>query len=521
MSSVAPNRLLRLVQVAALLGAVTCSEPAEIPPATTGAGTGGGGELEPGGRGGAFGGAGGAGATTGTVGTGGETGVGGWSRPGGAGGAAGKGGTAGSGGVGGAAGVGGTAEPFPPWLADDGIWSPDPPGPPIDEACVTLSADPASLPLLPLQWETCGKGCEKARVLQGGSDIAQLPHLSTQFRDGIETPLLIQRQPFYYRSDRGKSGRALYRIIDLISGRTIAALQRAMEPLQGGCHERTWSRENALHLELVVAKSYQKGTYDLETNRWIWQQPLRPGVGVETCFPLEFQAGGRTLYLCGTKIYASLDPGSSEVALLEDLGEEYVADSGADDADLAIWTEMKYRGQGSRVRGWAPDGQGVRTLLSDLPGDTCLVGLSETRIAGAMIEPRGRRGCDASMGKFTIWYAERSGEGAGPGVTISPQISDLSMAFYRTLSTAGDFISVQVARKGVPNDDRDNVILVRTTDWAKRWIPPLPGHTIYHHTLTKRYLYLALTGPGAGYGVHDSVYRYDLTMFDSLGEPME
>jgi len=271
----------------------------------------------------------------------------------------------------------------------------------------------------------------------------------------------------------------------------------------------------------VVSKSYQKGTYDLETNRWIWQQPLRPGVGVETCFPLEFQNGGRTLYLCGTKIYASLDPGSSEVALLEDLGEEFVADSGADDANLAIWTEMKYRGQGSRVRGWAPDGQGVRTLLSDLPGDTCLVGLSETRIAGAMIEPQGRRGCDASMGKFTIWYAERIGERVGPSITISPQISDLRMAFYRTLSTAGDFISVQVARKGVPNDDRDNVILVRTTDWAKRWIPPLPGHTIYHHTLTKRYLYLALTGPGAAYGVHDSVYRYDLTKFDSIGEPLE
>ena len=282
-----------------------------------------------------------------------------------------------------------------------------------------------------------------------------------------------------------------------------------------------WSRENALHLALSAAKRYQKGTFDLSANRWIWQLPLRPSVGVETCFPLEFQNGGRTLYLCGKKIYASLEPGSSEVTELEDLGEEFVADSGADDADLAIWAEMKYRGQGSRIRGWAPDGQGVRMLLSDLPGDTCAVGLSGTRIAGAMIEPRDGRGCRATYGKFTVWYAERHGvDSAGPEVAFSPQITDRSVVPEKA-TTAGDFIAVKVAQTDKGLENRDNVILVRTTDWAKRWVPPPPGHAIYDHTLTSRYLYVAPTGVGGTWEIHDSVYRYDLTKFESIGEPLE
>jgi len=484
--------------VAALLGAATCNAPAEGPPATAGEGA-------SGGQGGVSGGAGG---------DGGGAGLGG----------AANGGSGGTEGVGGTSGAGSTEEPFPSWLADESIWGPEPDGPAAIEACRFESADESDLPLSKLNWESCGAGCERASVLQTGARYAQLPRLSTTMIDGVETPILVQLESFEYPTVHGRSARTLFRVIDLESNGTIAALQRIREPIHvngSSCTLRSWSRENALHVDLLVGKSRQKGTYDPDSKRWIWQLPLRPSVGVETCFPLEFQNGGRTLYLCGTKIYASLEPGSSEVAELEDLGEEFVASSGADGSDLAIWTEMKYRGQGSRIRGWAPDGRGVRTLLSDLPGDTCYVGLSETRIAGAMIEPQGRRGCRATYGKFTVWYAERNGvESAGPEVAFSPHISNRSIWLDKT-TTAGDFIAVQVIQTNKGLENRDNVILVRTTDWAKRWVPPPPGHAIYDHTLTSRYLYVAPTGVGGTYEIHDSVYRYDLTKFESIGEPLD
>lgn len=501
----AATRPLLLVQVAALLGAAACADPRATPrPEGTGGSIAneGGGSGDGGGIAGAAGGSGGDG-TGGIAGT--------------------------AGGSGEMGGTGGTAEKLPAWLADDHLWASEPAGPPVDDACVTLSADPAKLPLPVLRWESCGEGCVRAStILLGENDHrAAIPRLSKTTRDGIERAYLRQEEWFSHQTEQGSIDRGLFRIIDLSSGETIGALQqirRIPNPPRSICGGRNWSRENALHLDLSTSTKpwlHQRGTFDPLAKSWIWQVPYVPSVGVETCFPLEFQNGGRTFYLCGKKIYASLEPGSSELSEFEDLGEEYFAESGADDADLAIWTEMKLNQQGSRVRGWAPGWPNARTLLDGLEGDTCLVGMSETRIVGAMIEARGKRGCNANLGRFTVWYAERSGDGAGPTVTVSPPISDLSMALYRTVSTAGDFISVQVARQGVPNDDRDNVILIRTSDWAKRWIPPLPGHTLYHHTLTKRYLYLALTGAGSGYGFHDSVYRYDLTKFETLGEPMD
>ncbi|HEY0840125.1 MAG TPA: hypothetical protein VGD74_08055, partial [Vulgatibacter sp.] len=380
--------------------------------------------------------------------------------------------------------------------------------------------DAAALAIPGLDWENCGIGCERADTRQGGSSIAQRPRLSTTIRNGVETTYLVQWQPFYYKPERKRSVRNLSRIIDLTSGRTVAALQRVREPIQQSCNMREWSRENALHLELATGRLYAKGTFDLSTKRWIWQKPIREGVGVETCFPLEFQNGGRTLYLCKTRIYASLEPGSSEVTLFEDLEDEYVAESGSDDADLAIWTEMKRYQRGSRVRGWAPDGAGSRTILDDLPGDTCSVGLSATRFAGAMIEATGRRGCDARFGKFSVWYADRNGTAAGSTVSFSPQITDRAIVLDKT-TTAGEYIAVQVIQQEGKHEDRDNVIFVRTSDWATRWLPPLPGHAVYDHALSTRYLYVALTGWGADYGDHEAVYRYDLSKFDSIGEPLE
>lgn len=508
-----PRRLLRWVEVAALLGAAACADPLNTP--------------RLGETGGSIGGLGGGGGTGGFAGEGGSEGT---SGSGGDG----TGGFSGSvGGTGGIGGNGGNAEAFPSWFADDSLWAFEPAAPPVDEACVTLSADPAKLPLPVLRWESCGDGCERAGTLLGESAAAAvnkkaaIPRLSTTTRDGVETPYLKQEEWFSYKTETGSVVRTLFRIIDLSSGHTVGALQRISQipdPPLAVCGGRVWSRENSLHLDLSISTKkpsmHQRGTFDPLSKRWIWQMPIVPSVGVETCFPLEFQNGGRTFYLCGRKVYASLEPGSSDLSEFEDLGEEYFAESGADDSDLAIWTEMNVHQKGSRVRGWAPGWSKARTLLDGLVGDTCHVGLSENRIAGAMIEARGKRGCYANLGKFTVWYAARSDEGAGPTVTISPPISDLSMSLD-AVSTAGEFISVQVTRQGVSNDDRDNVILVRTTDWAKRWIPPLPGKSIYHHTLTKRYLYLALTGAGAGYDYHDSVYRYDLSKFDSLGQPME
>jgi len=65
--------------------------------------------------------------------------------------------------------------------------------------------------------------------------------------------------------------------------------------------------------------------------------------------------------------------------------------------DLVLWQELRRAEEtGSRVRGWRPDGGGVRTLLDGIPVDTCSVGLSPTHVAGMASDSRALRSAGSS-----------------------------------------------------------------------------------------------------------------------------
>ncbi|WP_157370700.1 hypothetical protein [Vulgatibacter incomptus] len=339
------------------------------------------------------------------------------------------------------------------------------------------------------------------------------------FAEGEERAVLTTSYSFLYDSKTlGESARGLRRIIDLGTGKTVAALQRIREPLMQPCSYRVYSFDNAFHVMMSTETDERelkivKGTWEISYGRWLWQKPPRLADARDKyCSTLEFRNGGRTFFLCPQTISASLVPGSSDVSLLDDVEDGYMVESGAEDADLAIWAERKSFENGSRIRAWAPDGRGLRTVISDLPWRTWAVGLDRARIVGAA------RGVDGLPGAIAVWFAPRVLE-KEPKVTLGPVMAGL-VGLPQKIKSADDFISVEVFNGNESGPRDTSLILIRTSDWSKRWFGSVGEQLPIDHTLTSEYLYVTYSGWGANWGKDaNSVYRYDLSKFDSIGVP--
>lgn len=467
-------------------------------------------------------------------------------NPGGAGGTAGEGGPGGSGGAGaaggagasgGAGGIGGAAGMRMPeltlpehqaWLNDQRNWQPLPGQESWDRECSFWTSVPDRIALPVLTWEPCGEGCARADVLQGHGNEATYAALGISTAGGNGRPFLRMAQGLI---TSGGHDLTLHRIIDLTSGVTSAVLQEVEEDLDN--RARCGGSIRVLSgVEMAVGRLFPdggpsvaiRGTWNPVEKSWLWQQPWptqdEMGFGTSYCDLISMESGGRTFWLCGYAIRGAITPGSSEYTELDRMRDAgFYASRGDALGDLAVWSELREGQTGSRVRGWSPDGRGVRTLMDDVPVDTCATGVSDTHVAGFSTAGA----CDYFNHEGRLWIADRQADGTLSNFRLGPIFSADRVAEAEPVRTWGDFVSVVWGPEiRESRDERRQLLLARASDWTMRNLKAPAGHEVYMASLTDDYLYVVFSlSNGAGWAKFTHVYRYDLAKFESIGEPVE
>ncbi|HEY0838989.1 MAG TPA: hypothetical protein VGD74_02265, partial [Vulgatibacter sp.] len=157
------------------------------------------------------------------------------------------------------------------------------------------------------------------------------------------------------------------------------------------------------------------------------------------------------------------------------------------------------------------------------------IDLSATRLAGLMF---GGADCGWVQPGARIWVASRDAGGAvSTDVKVSPVLSQETL-IGSMVASADQHVAAYVGRDytggNLPIEDQIKLIVARIPDWAMRVIPPpTPASDLFEKiavsqmAMTSKYLYLTYTPyvPGMYTDRLDSVYRYDLSMFDELGLP--
>ncbi len=198
-------------------------------------------------------------------------------------------------------------------------------------------------------------------------------------------------------------------------------------------------------------------------------------------------------------MYGLLDPTKSEWTAIE-------APSGArfcgTEDDLVVWNEHAT----ARIRAWAPDGLGVRTLLEQAPERTYLVRPVGQRIVGVAMDPSSEH--DSPL---TFWHMPRTG-GTSADVTVLPPIgSGLSVSADVGMRAHGDFVAVATSVG----------FMVVNVASGKHWvIAAAEGFALQNWTLTldDTWLYIGETLPGVGEVLRLArVRRIRLTHLDQWG----
>jgi len=444
-----------------------------------------------------------------------------------AGGAAGTGGSAGAGGAGGgqagAAGAGGTAgsgreplwpEPAPlpealAWLGGSEGWV----AAPIrsaSERCLVDLAQLGERRLPPLEWKACGTGCAAAAVVQGIGAFAAMPALGTSTVEGSERAFLA----FGHAAVETADGAAtISRFVDLASGETVAAWRQvSVDGFRGadGCVSAT-AFDSGLQVQHLLASPTRiaQASWLPAERRWIWLEPFRETGSVDKlCRPTFLETTGQVFYDCDTALLGTLTIGSSEVSpLAQPEGRAYVGGAAAGQG-LVAWSEVQVEPAVSHVRAWAPDGKGVRTLVASMPGDVCAVGVGAASVAGLVDEPGDGPSCYGTGTSARVWIADRAGGAprTGPALGIEGLRAE-------RITTSGPYVALLFARNGdmLPSGrSRHRIALVRTTDWATKWIDAPDDVQLHRITLAGPHLYVVQTPADVRFTRFDEVRRYDV-----------
>lgn len=412
------------------------------------------------------------------------------------------------------------------WLDDPEIWKLLPQPEVWSERCYFRAAEPDKIQFPLLEWEPCGNGCSRAEIYQGHGSNAALPRISVAVRGGVPTPHLHVSQ-----GGIGSSTQRLViqRSIDLLSGRTVAAVQYVMRPESGlatcGNSYAVGSGLEAVSTTSAVSATplHIQGSWDFGNNSWSWQLPWTTdetrGFSHCYCSKAGMEDGGRSFYFCGNVIRAAMTPGSSEITTFASFDGDFVVGKGAALSDLLVWPELNRSGPGSRVRAWSVGGEGIHVILDDMSVDTCAVGLSDSQVAGFSTAG----GCDSFQPEGRLWVAKRSGNGALTDFRLSPIFwPEPVTAGGAGVHTWGDYVAVIWGEQNYDGlADRGRLLLARTTDWAMRDLRGPDGeYEVWESGLTSRYLYVIFTYPGAKVGQFSHVYRYDLDKFELIGNPI-
>jgi hypothetical protein len=195
---------------------------------------------------------------------------------------------------------------------------------------------------------------------------------------------------------------------------------------------------------------------------------------------------------------------------------DHYARQGDGEGDLIAWPEMHTGKPFDRVRGWAPDGLGPRTLLDGLPPTTCAVSVSPTHLAGFSVDFRWAGGCDQNQPNAKVWIHPRTDSMSDEPPRFSPVLIDRDISSTR-LTTWGPYVAVLALFPERVGQGKyvNRVALLRTTDWRVRWVE-YPDLKIYDAAVGPDFLYVAPTTLDY-HGRTRFLYRYDLTRFEEIG----
>ncbi|MBI3201027.1 MAG: hypothetical protein HYZ29_05735 [Myxococcales bacterium] len=354
--------------------------------------------------------------------------------------------------------------------------------------CWHFQAAPGTLSFPKLEWKNCGAGCELADVIQG-YPVDEAGAIAASTTQG---QALVR---FKYLMPDAESTKLLTRVVRLSDGHTVAAVLRDDhgKGSEGRCFLGL-SENSARLLAVVATHAGQERELlglapEAADGAWQWALPplpvakVPPGKSAVTTDSALFHFGSGG-------VYALPDMTKSDWTTLE---EPSTARFAGGDGDLVVWTESS----SDRVRGWAPDGKGPRTLLEQSPGKTYLAQPSNTRIVGVSVDPEFENTLSTSV---RFWHMPRTYQ-AGPSPVVMAVSASQVMVNGTVLRTWGDYAAVPVLDHvpGAAFDSDALWLLVTNLVTGKAWrVQAAPGFALQSTTwaLDDTWLYFAETLPG-------------------------
>jgi hypothetical protein len=396
------------------------------------------------------------------------------------------------------------------WIQDPKLWVELEGAEFTKPECTVYEGRHKLLPPLTLEWEDCGSGCEWADVVRGVGIWGYRPIIGTYVHDQEENVV------FHITSgiSVGTASAGLSHVVQLDTGKNIGMLKRVttkndqwsycgfssysvLNPGVMGGEKK--NDENSASSELI-------GRITFDGSPWTWGRPSllfsqRPPA--YHTFTTEYD-GGSIFYVGGGAVYVREDMSSSQVTTIENPSDSL---GGAGQGDLAIWTDYDINWSPPRIRGWAPDGKGVRTIVERLPYDSKTIAVSPTNLVGLMGEHKG----GYPSGEYAnawIWYVPRAHTTAE--VTLQQhQISAIHGYTASKIITWGDYAGL------CPYHEEEQFfeyIIVHLPTWTVWRLNPLAGRQ-WKDAFAFDSNYLYIFGKPADEGSKqrtDRLYRFEL-----------
>lgn len=283
------------------------------------------------------------------------------------------------------------------WLADGSIWKPVAA---VDflQGCSVYEASGSATKFAPIAWKSCGPGCEEADPVGGLGSLVSSQVVSVHRLDGSASPVTAME----YGLKTAGYIREAHRFVDLRTGSTLAAFQRVYPAsvTKSPCSSFR-QPETALFTGIVGNGFGLPAIVEVANSSLRWIGPELPIAQIPTAYwALDIDVGPRLFAITPGTVWGLLDPTQHVWSEVES-GSNAVIGSG--EGDLAIWLDYP-SSTSARIRGWRPDGLGVRTLAASVPPTTRTISLSPTRVVGFMADdPSGYATVNPKL-----WHGARS-----------------------------------------------------------------------------------------------------------------
>ncbi|MCC6214729.1 MAG: hypothetical protein IT376_07655 [Polyangiaceae bacterium] len=368
------------------------------------------------------------------------------------------------------------------WLGDSSLWVPVPGAEPMHPRCrAYYLADPAKGNFTPATWAPCGAGCEVLDLdgdfgVRGYAKMSEFARVTTHREGGLAIVFASVVQTVV-SSTHAYAVTTLWQVS--ATATKLQGVLLAVEPAgaSGSCEGGLYEASNMVGG--IVGNDHQSNSRSLYFASPFRGEGWRFAVPASTLATDPWVSHGMddppALFATGRGgVLALLDMTRNEWTTLE---TQTGTEPGVGEGDLSVWIDH-VEAPTDRLRGWAPDGAGVRTLLAELPEITWRVGLSATKFVGAaMSGPGGALEPDT----VRLWHSPRVyGPATGePAIELGPAWPPTPIEGYHHLlnmpgpRTWGDHALAMVVAFSSTGGPSGNTalgasywVLARLSDWA-------------------------------------------------------